>query len=154
MIPKRHKENKWWLIVDLSRQVGASVNEGINPALCSMTYTRVDKVANAVCLLGRGTELANADIKAAYRVIPIHPDDRPLLAMEWEGHIYVDGALPFGLRSAPKIFNAVADALEWCWKFNVAQFGWHYLNDLLRLGGLIPGNAALTVGCCTTYAVD
>lgn len=26
---------------------------------------------------------------------------------------YVDGVLPFGLWSAPKIFTAVADALQW-----------------------------------------
>ena len=33
--------------------------------------------------------------------------------MEWEGQVYVDTALPFALRSAPKIFNALADAVEW-----------------------------------------
>ena len=34
------------------------------------------------------------------------------LRMKWQGQVYVDAALPFGLRSAPKIFNALADALE------------------------------------------
>ena len=37
----------------------------------------------------------------------MHPSDRPLQAMEWEGAIYVDPMLPFGLRSAPKIFNVI-----------------------------------------------
>ena len=27
-----------------------------------------------------------------------------LLGMQWNGAVYVDGMLPFGLRSAPKIF--------------------------------------------------
>ena len=31
--------------------------------------------------------------------------------MEWKGQLYVDTALPFGLRPAPMIFNAVAEAL-------------------------------------------
>ena len=53
------------------------------------------------------------DIKSAYRLIPVHPQDRPLLGMCWDKRVFVDNALPFGLRSAPKIFNAVADALEW-----------------------------------------
>ena len=106
VIPKRHSLNKWRLIVDLSWPEKASVNDGIDSSLCSLTYTKVDAVADAVCLLGRGTELAKADIKAAYRIIPVHPEDRPLLAMQWEGAVYIDGALPFGLRSAPKIFNA------------------------------------------------
>jgi len=26
--------------------------------------------------------------------------------------VYIDGMLPFGPRSAPKIFNAIADAIE------------------------------------------
>ena len=33
--------------------------------------------------------------------------------MKWVGKLYVDKALPFGLRSAPKIFKAVADAMQW-----------------------------------------
>ena len=40
----------------------------------------------------------------------MHPLDRPLLAVQWKGDVYVDPMLPFGLRSAPKIFKAVADA--------------------------------------------
>ena len=65
VIPKWHHENKWSLIVDLSRPKGASVNEGVDPSLCSLTYVRLDEVADTVCLLGRGTELAKADIRAA-----------------------------------------------------------------------------------------
>ena len=30
-----------------------------------------------------------------------------------EGKTYIDSALPFGLRSAPKVLNAVADAMQW-----------------------------------------
>ena len=42
--------------------------------------------------------------------------------------------LPFGLRSAPKIFNTVADALEWC----ISKGGVnHYLDDFTVLG--LPG---------------
>jgi len=33
--------------------------------------------------------------------------------MRWRGHFYVDLSLPFGLGSAPFIFNSVADMAEW-----------------------------------------
>ena len=46
-------------------------------------------------------------------MFPIHPEDQGLLGIQWEGEFYTDKALPFGLRSAPKIFTAVADALQW-----------------------------------------
>ena len=57
--------------------------------------------------------LAKLDIESAYWIIPVHPDDRPLLGMVWKGSLYVDTALPFGLRSSPKLFNALADGLSW-----------------------------------------
>ena len=86
---------------------------------------------------GRGTLLAKLDIKSAYRNIPIHPGDRHLLGMQWQGAVFVDACLPFGLRSAPKIFNATADALEWIIAHQGAsfvKFVIHYLDDFL-LGG-------------------
>ena len=42
----------------------------------------------------------------------------------------MDKCLPFGLRSAPFLFDMVADALEWilCYNFN-QQYYLHYLDD-------------------------
>ena len=71
-------------------------------------------MAEIVQRLGTGSRLAKMDIEAAYRLISVHLQDRVLQGMEWDGKIYVDPYLPFGLRLAPKIFNAVADALCWC----------------------------------------
>ncbi len=60
-----------------------------------------------------------------------HPQDRPLQALEWDGKIYVDPMLPFGLCSAPKIFNAVADALNWHLAESGIRFILHYLDDFI-----------------------
>ena len=84
--------------------------------------------------LGRGSELAKADIKAAYRIVPVHPQDCQLLAMKWQGDVYIDTALPFGLQSAPKLFNVIADALEWCVKEAGTKFLWQYLDDFITVG--------------------
>ncbi len=72
-----------------------SVNDG---RFCSMQYVSVE---NAVQLLVKKALMAKIDIKSAYRIVPIHPDDRWLLGMTWEGRVFVDATLPFGLRSAP-----------------------------------------------------
>ena len=42
--------------------------------------------------------------------------------------------LPFGLRSAPKIFNALADAVEWCVSKEGVPYVYHYLDDFVVLG--------------------
>ena len=57
--------------------------------------------------------MAKLDVEEAYRIIPIHPDDRQLLGIYLDGQVYMYAALPFGLRSAPLIFTALADGLQW-----------------------------------------
>ena len=46
----------------------------------------------------------------------------------------MDTVLPFGLRLAPKIFNALADALEWTTLTRGASYLKHYLDDFVTTG--------------------
>ena len=45
----------------------------------------------------RRTLLAKVDIESAYQLNPVHPDDRPLQVVQWDGSIYVDPMLPLPL---------------------------------------------------------
>ena len=92
------------MIVDLSFPPDHSVNDGIVRELSTMSYASIDDAVNCILRLGPGTVLIKVDLKSAYRIIPIHPQDQHLLAISWAGGTYVDRALPFELRSAPKIF--------------------------------------------------
>ena len=56
------------------------------------------------------------------------------MGMLWEQALFVDTALLFGLRSAPKIFTAIADAAEWITKQAGVEFIIHYLDDFLVIG--------------------
>ena len=58
-------------------------------------------------------------------------EDRPLLGMMWKGALYVDTALPNGLRYDPKIFSAVVDAVEWVARMHGIFEMFHYLDDIL-----------------------
>ena len=64
----------------------------------------------------------------------VSPLDRIWLGMCWKDQIYVDSKLPFGLRSAPKNFTAIADALEWCMTKEGVQAVYYYLDDFIILG--------------------
>ena len=81
VIPKGHNTGKFRLITDLSSPAGQSVNDGIDSELCSLVYTKVDEVAAQAACSGRGALLAKVDIEAAYRLIPVHPQDRVLQAV-------------------------------------------------------------------------
>ena len=133
VVPK-HAPGEWRLIVDLSYPEGHSVNDGVAKDWCSLSYISVDTAARAVAQKGQRAQLAKIDIKSAYRMLPVHPDDCGLLGMRWEGMLFVDAALPFGLRSAPKIFTAVADALEWIVEQEGVCSIMHYLDDFLLVG--------------------
>ena len=116
VIPKGHQIGKWRLILDLSHPEAASVNDGIDPEISSLSYTSVDQAAKKIVLLGKGTQLAKLDLESTYRMIPDLPADRRLLCMRWKGKVWLDTALPFGLRSAPIVFNVMADCLQWIFK--------------------------------------
>ena len=133
VIPKG-QTGRWRLIVDLSHPRGYSVNDGIPKSLCSLKYVTIDEAIKGIIQLGRGTLLAKIDIKSAFRLLPVHPADRHMLGMRWKGGIYIDTCLPFGLRSAPKLFDILAEFLAWVAKQSNVSFLIHYLDDFLTMG--------------------
>ena len=78
IIPKGHNTGKWRLITDRSYPEGQSINDIIGWEYYSLGYTTVDKVVAKAAALGPGAHLAKIDIKSAYRLVPVHPYDRPL----------------------------------------------------------------------------
>ena len=84
--------------------------------------------------LGGGVFMWKGDVKEAYRLIPIHPEDTPLLGMRWERKTYLDLRLPFGFRSAPKVFTAVADAFQWVLLNNGVDVVFHYVDNFIMIG--------------------
>ena len=74
------------------------------------------------------------DVQGAFQTVPVHPDDRWLLGMQWQGQTYVDKVLPFVLHSAPKLYNAVADGLLWILDSQDRVDVIHYLDDFLLFG--------------------
>ena len=157
VIPKNHQPKKWRLIVDLSHPAGKSVNDGIPKNLCSLTYITIDSAIQGIMQLGQGTLLAKIDIKSAFRLLPVHPVDRHLLAMHWDHNLYIDTCLPFGLRAAPKLFNILADLLSWILTRKGIAPVLHYLDNFLTLGP--PGsptcarNLATIKEVCSTLGI-
>ena len=134
VIPKGHIPGKWCLMVDLSNSAGSSIDDGINQSWCSLSYISVYNVTKIIARMGRGTLLGKLDIKNAYRIVPVHPDDQSLLGINWQGKVYIDTRLPFGLRSAPIIFTALADAVEWFVRQQGVRTLLYYFNDFITIG--------------------
>ncbi len=127
LVPKPHS-HKWR---HLSSPRGRSVNDGIPSSFCSLSYASVDEAVEVISSLGLGTNLIKIDLSNTYRMVPVHPADQHLLGIRWQGSTYLDRALPFGLRSAPNVFTAVADLLAWALFCEGIHFVIHYLDDFL-----------------------
>ena len=101
------------MILHLSAPYGASVNDGISKEEFSLHYSSVDDAVKLLHSYGKGTIMAKVDLKAAFRMVPVCAADWGLIGHVWKGSYYVDTCLPFGLRSAPCLFNHFAEALHW-----------------------------------------
>ena len=84
VVPKK-SPGEFRLIQHLSYPSGASVNDYIPPEHTSVTYARVDDAVRLITRSGVGSFLAKTDIKNAFRIIPIRPEDYHLLGMRWRG---------------------------------------------------------------------
>ena len=67
-------------------------------------------------------------------MVPVHPEERLLLGVIWEGQLYLDKVLSFGLRSAPLIFSAIGDVIEWTTRQKGVDLVFHYVDDFIVIG--------------------
>ena len=130
LVPK--KSGSWRMIMHLSAPPGKSINDGIPKDLFSLRYSTIDDACKLIAAAGHGAFLAKIDLKTAFRLIPVAKKDWELLGIHWRDAFYVDKQLPFGLRSAPFLFNELATAIHWVLEHNYQIPSLiHYLDDFL-----------------------
>ena len=133
IVPKRTDgtQTGWRMIFDLSYPESESVNDGIPKEFGAINYEPLDTAIQLVAQTGKGAVMLKRDLKSAFRHVPVSPLDYWLLIFEWNGKYYVDMFLPFGLRTAPRLFNLFAEALHWVFEFLYKWKVTHYLDDFL-----------------------
>jgi hypothetical protein len=111
---------------------GASINDGISSEHTAVCYSRVDDAISMIKKLCKGCFLAKTDIKNAFRIIPICPQDYDLLGIFWQGKFYYDRAMPMGCASSCRTFETFSTALQWVAQkhLNIAHLV-HILDDYL-----------------------
>lgn len=91
---------------------GSSVNGGIFSEHTSVKYATIDEAITLI-KAGQGCFMAKTDIKNAFRIIPIHPEDYGLLRMQWRDLYYYDRSLPMGCSPSCLTFQTFSTAVEW-----------------------------------------
>jgi len=77
-----------------------SVNGGIEQHHKTVKYASIQTAIKVINELGRGCYMAKADIKSAYRIVPIHPSQYHLLGFRWRGQYFYDKYLPMGMAES------------------------------------------------------
>ena len=132
-VPKH--DRGWWIIYHLSAPLGFSINDFIDPNSYSLSYCSVNDAYTITNELGTGALLSKIDLKNAFRLIPIQQSDWNLLGIYWKDKYYINTCLPFGLRSAPFIFNQLADTIHWLLQHQYrVHHLLHHLDDILTAG--------------------
>ena len=112
---------------------GDSINAGV--ADVYLPLASFGHAARAVRELGRGCMLIKLDVEAAYKQVPVRPEDWHLLGFEFEGEFFYERALPFGLRSSCRLWDLFAAALHFfCDKtlgVTAPHCVVHYVDDFL-----------------------
>ena len=108
---------------------GDSVNDSVEEE--ELRLSSFGHAARAVVKLGRGCFLIKLDVEAAYKQVPVRPEDWPLLGFKWEGKWYYERVLPFGLRSSCRIWEWYAAALHHLFEKIGVDVVIHYIDDFL-----------------------
>lgn len=125
---------------------GDSVNSGIPSAAKSVSYASFDEAVTMMIDADGNCVLVKTDIQEAFRLLPVHPDDRHLLGFIFKSKFYFDKCLAFGLASSCKIFERFSAAIQWIAMQRLAiPRVTHLLDDFLfALKSLAAGEAALS----------
>ena len=133
IVPKK-APGEYRMIHHLSYPRGKSVNDGISHEHSSVQYANIDQAIKRIKQSGLGSYLAKTDIKSAFRILPIHPQEYHLLGIKWKGHYYYDKCMPMGCSSSCKTFETFSTAIEWIAqdKLGIANLI-HLLDDFLLI---------------------
>jgi hypothetical protein len=137
LVPKTNAPGKHRLIQDFSfprhDPFLSSINDNINTDDFPCEWGTFAEVALLVINAPTGTEAATLDVDAAFRRVPIRPDQQPFFVISWEDLFYIDHTAPFGPSSSPGVFGHLADTLVALYKAKQIKPIKKWVDDFLFL---------------------
>lgn len=141
LVPK--SDGNFRLIHHLSHPAGESVNDFIDPSLCSVSYSSFDNAIEMISHLGPAAWLGKMDIKSAFRLLKVRPLDFQLLGFRLLDKFYVDKVLSLGSSISCRLFENFSTFLEWLVKKESGKESVdHYLDDFLFAGAFQSSDCA------------
>lgn len=108
-----------------------SVNDRLEEAVCR--YLRFSTVIKRIGELGRDYLLAKFDIKDAFRLLRVIPENHFLLGIMFHGLIFYERCLPFGVHPGPALFESLSTAVEAICHVKGIENLCHFADDFLNV---------------------
>ena len=134
------------LLHDLSFPKHNSVNSHVPQDFTTVQSELLDTCIEHILEIWVGCQVAKADLKDAFRIIPVCPLGYHLLGFTFQNKFYFDMCLPMGCSVSCQIFEALSCALQWICinKFRVSSMR-HILDDFIFFGpphSTVPGGGS------------
>ena len=128
------RSNKIRIIHDLSWPPGQSINEHISKEDYTMEFIKFDDITHNLQVCNKPIFMSKLDVRDAYKYIIVREQDWELLGFTFPDaagklQYYTWKCLPFGLRSAPCLFEQFACGMEYIMRVNGATNIMHYMDD-------------------------
>jgi hypothetical protein len=126
------------LILDMSSPHDSAEHSSLNSLIdkesYSLTYVTIDDAIDAIRSAGQSAKLCKADVRSAFKCIPLLPSLWAYHGVCWQSKYYFYTRLPFGNRSSCKIFDLLSQAI--CFiatqNYNI-EVMLHLLDDFLSV---------------------
>jgi hypothetical protein len=107
--------------------------DSVNAAIVEKGFAlaRFSHAAHAIAKSGRWSWLIKLDVEAAYKQVPVRPEDWHLLGFRWNSKFYYERVLPFGLKSSCRLWDLFAAALHFFFEARGVPVVIHYIDDFL-----------------------
>ncbi len=132
LVPKR-VPGEFRFIHNLSHPKGNSINDFIPDEEASVTYAKIDDAIKIMLDKKWKTPyLGKADIKGAFKLLPISKKCQNLLGFKHKGKYFVSKTMPQGCKISCRTFDDFSSALHWCLdSVSGTMCTIHYIDDFL-----------------------
>jgi hypothetical protein len=89
------------------------VNDYVDEKCTSVKYSSFDNAINMIKNLGVNTLIGKKDIKSAFRLVPIYPDDFDLLGFKLGPYFFIDKCLPMGYSESCSLHDNFSTFVQW-----------------------------------------
>ena len=114
LVPKVGNLGKFRLIHNLAfPYIQNSVNANIPDCHAKVSYQKFDVIVQLGLKHGPGCYAGKMDFDAAFRNIPLHLNDLPLLGFTLDDLYFINSSMAFGARSSCKIFEEFVISVQW-----------------------------------------